>query len=137
MSNKPITIRVTTAKLLVALNKALDERKAKKATSEKEWEAHEKAIKDFQESLAETFRSGKGKVTRVAKSGWREEGNKWDMTIEFPSSLKEPKEPKSVKNDWSLNNDIEELENAIALISLSDEEYANASTYKGVARFIK
>jgi hypothetical protein len=38
---------------------------------------------------------------------------------------------------WSLNSDIEELENAIALLKMTDEEFVSTSTYKGVARLIK
>ena len=139
MSNKPITIKVSTAKLLEALTKALNERKADLAKNEKEWKEYEQAVKDFQDSLADLFRSGKGKVTRVAPAHtWREEkGHKYELTVEFPSSVKAPKEPESSKTDWGKKAEVEELENAIAILSLSDEEYASTSTYKGVARFIK
>lgn len=138
MSNKPITIRVSTAKLLEALNKALAERKKQIATTEKEWKEYEQAVKDFQDSLADLFRSGKGKVTKVANANhWREEKNKYELTVEFPSSIKAPKEPESHRHDWSAKAEVEELENAIAILKLSDEEYASTSTYKGVARFIK
>lgn len=137
MSNKPITIKVSTAKLLEALNKALAERKKQIATTEKEWKDYDNAVKEFQASLAELFRSGKGKVTKVSKAGWRDEGNKYELTVEFPSSVKQPTEPESHRNDWSAKAEVEELENAIAILKLSDEEYASTSTYKGVARFIK
>ena len=139
MSNKPITIKVSTVKLLEALNKALAERKNSLAKSEKEWKDYEQAEKDFRDTLAELFRSGKGKVTKVSSVNyWREEEkNKYEITVEFPSSVKAPKEPKGQKNDYGLKSEVEELENAIAILSLSDEEYASTSTYKGVARFIK
>lgn len=138
MSNKPITIRVSTAKLLEALTKALAERKTAIAKSDKEWSEYDKAVKEFRDSLAEAFRSGKGKVVSVSKTySYREENNKYELTVEFPSSIKEPKEPKGQRSDWSLKAEVEELENAIAILSLSDEEYASTSTYKGVARFIK
>lgn len=139
MSNKPITIKVSTAKLLEALNKALAERKKQLTTSEKEWEEYDKAVKEFRDSLGELFRSGKGKVTSVSKeTNWRDEsGNKYNLTVDFPSSVKAPKEPETNRNDWGLKHEVEELENAIAILKLSDEEYASTSTYKGVARFIK
>lgn len=139
MSNKPITIKVSTAKLLEALNKALAERKKQRDTNEKEWNEYDKAVKDFRDSLGELFRSGKGKVTSVSKeTNWRDEsGNKYNLTVDFPTSIKAPKEPEGHRTDWSLKSEIEELENAIAILNLSDEEYASTSTYKGVARFIK
>jgi len=137
MSNKPITIKVPTAKLLEALNKALAERKKSLLANEKAWKDYDNAVKDFHDKLAEQFRSGKGKVARVSKAGWREEGNKWELVVEYPSSVKPPTEPETGRTDWSTKHDVEELENAIALLSLSDDEYASTSTYKGVARFIK
>ena len=138
MSNKPITIKVSTAKLLSALTKALDERKKTLADNEKSRKDYEKAIKDFTDNLTELFRSGKGKVTHVSKThfSYREkETNSFDISVEFPASIKPPTEPE--KNDWSLKSEIEELENAIAILNLSDEEYASTNTYKGVSRFIK
>lgn len=137
MSNKPITIKVSTAKLLEALNKALAERKKSLQAQEKAWKDYDNAVKDFQDKLASEFRSGKGKVIRTSKAGWREEGNKWELLIEFPASVKPPTEPEGARTDWTTKNEVEELENAIAILSLSDEEYASTSTYKGVARFIK
>ena len=137
MSNKPITIKVSTAKLLESLNKALNERKQKSTDIEKEWKEYDKSVIDFHNKLAEQFRSGKGKVTRVSKASWRDDGNKYELVVEFPSSIKPPTEPDTHRNDWGLKSEIEELENAIAILKLSDEEYASTSTYKGVARFIK
>jgi hypothetical protein len=86
------------------------------------------------------FRSGKGKVTSVSKSHayrYNEENNKYEITVEFPASVKAPKEPEINSADWSLKSDIEELENAVAVLKMTDEETINTSTYKGVARFIK
>lgn len=140
MSNKPITIRVSTVKLLEALTKALAERKKVLTDQDKEAKAYEQATKEFQDSLAELFRSGKGKVVTVSKSyahRYNNENNRYELTIEFPASVKAPKEPEASNAKWQLNSDIEELENAIAILTLSDEEYVSTSTYKGVARFIK
>ena len=139
MAQKPISVKVSTKKVIDALSKALAERKKEVADNDKARKDHEKAVTEFRDTLAEMFRSGKGKVVQVSKAhGFRynEEHNKYEITVEFPASVKAPKEPENL-NDWSMKSDIEELENAIAVLKMTDEETINTSTYKGVARFIK
>lgn len=138
--SKTIAVKVNTKKVITALEKALNERKKQREKQEQEWKDYEQAEKDFRDTLAEAFRSGKGKVVTVTKGyvGFRESGiNRYDLGIDFPTSIKAPKEPKGHKTDWSLNSQIEELENAIAVLKLTDEETVSASTYKGVAQYIK
>ena len=139
MAQKPISVKVSTKKVIDALEKALAERKKSIADNEKAKKEYDKAVTEFRDSLAEMFRSGKGKVTSVSKAHnfrYNEENNKYEITVEFPASVKSPKEPENL-NDWSMKSDIEELENAIAVLKMTDEETINTSTYKGVARFIK
>lgn len=135
MASRPISIRVSTAKVLSALEKALAERKKKLSDWDKAKEAYEKSLNDFHTTLAVAFRDGKGKVVRVNKAYTPD--NKWELTIEFPANTKAPVEPKKDFQDWAINSEIEELENTIAILKLTDEETVSASTYKGVARFIK
>lgn len=142
MATKPLAVKVKTEKVITALKKALADRKQKVADHEKAVKAHEQEVKEWKEKVTEALREGKGKVTEVSQNRY----GRWDsdkktatvqFTVEFPLSLSEPKAPEEQHRSWELNNDMEELENAIALLSMTDEEFINASTYKGVARFIK
>ena len=139
-TSKSINVKVTTSKVITALEKALSDRQKEVADYAKAKKDYQKEVKEFQDTLADLFRSGKGKVTDVSKyNSYRhnEETNKYQMTVEFPASVKSPKEPEQNHNDWAIKADIEELENAIALLKMTDEEYVSTSTYKGVARLIK
>ena len=133
--SKSINVKVRTEKVLEALNTALTERKQRIADYEKAEAEYKKAEKEFLNSVAELFRSGKGKTLSVKKA-WRED-SKYEITVEFPASVKPPVEPEKDYNDWGLKTEIEELENAIALLRMTDEEFVSTSTYKGVARLIK
>jgi chromosome segregation ATPase len=139
MAQKTISVKVSTKKVIDALEKALHKRKTQIADYEKAVKEHNQAEKEFRDSLAELFRSGKGKVTSVSKSyNYRnEDSNKYELSIEFPASVKAPKEPKQEFREWEIKQEIEELENAIAVLKMTDEETISTSTYKGVARFIK
>lgn len=137
MASKPISVKVRTEKVLAALKKARDQRVKAIADNDKRWDDYDKAEQEFYDTLAEMFRSGKGKIVNThSHHGWRNE-NKYDFTVEFPPSVKKPKEPKGNRTDWSAKAELEELENAIALLEMTDEEFVSTSTYKGVARFIK
>jgi hypothetical protein len=139
VAQKPISVKVSTKKVIDALEKALAERKKTVAENEKAKKEYEKSVTEFRDSLAEMFRAGKGKVVSVNKAHnfrYNEETNKYELIIEFPASVKAPKEPENL-NDWVMKSDIEELENAVAVLRMTDEETINTSTYKGVARFIK
>jgi hypothetical protein len=141
MATKPLAVKVKTEKVITALKKALADRKQKIADHEKAVKAHEQSVKEWKEKVTEALREGKGKVSEVTHNRYRWDSDKKSITVqftvEFPLTFAEPKEPEQKFREWELNNDLEELENAIALLSMTEEEYINASTYKGVARFIK
>ncbi len=136
--SKSINVKVSTAKVVKALETALAERKKVLADHHKAQKEYEKALNEFRNSVAELFRSGKGKVVNSHQlRGWgNDTTNKWEITVEFPASIKAPESPEAIA-EWQVKSDIEELENAIALLKMTDEEYVSTSTYKGVARLIK
>jgi hypothetical protein len=138
-TTKTISVKVSTAKVVKALETALADKKKQIADNEKAKKEYEKEVTDFRNNLADLFRSGKGKVTSVSKAHnfrYQEDTNRYELVIEFPASIKAPTEPENL-NDWGMKSDIEELENAIAVLKMTDEETVNTNTYKGVARFIK
>ena len=68
---------------------------------------------------------------------WRTETEEAKVTISLTASLAFPQRENNLRPLYELKSEIEELENAIALLKMSDDEFINASTYKGVARLIK
>jgi hypothetical protein len=138
MSNrKPISVKVTRESLIDALRNALADRKERLKKGKADQEAHDKAVEAWQKAITAFIKTGKAKVTLVTHSaGWRNEQESVSVTMEIPASLPFPKAP-DADNSWTLGTEIEELENAIAILQMSAEEYVNASTYNGVARLIK
>jgi hypothetical protein len=136
--SKSINVKVSTAKVVKALETALAERRKLLADNEKAQKEYNKAMTEFRDSVAELFRSGKGKVVNSHQvRGWGgSSANQWEITVEFPASMKAPESPTGIV-EWQVKADIEELENAIALLKMTDEEFVSTSTYKGVARLIK
>lgn len=136
--SKSINVKVSTAKVVKALETALANRKKQVADWEKAQENHKKQVADWEKSIIEHIKAGKAKVNEVHHShNWGREKEIARIEIDLPASLKYPALPDKPTELWSLNNDIEELENAIALLKMTDEEFVSTSTYKGVARLIK
>lgn len=137
--NKSINVKVSTAKVVKALETALASRKKQLADWEKAQENHKKQTADWEKSIIEHIKAGKAKVNEVshAHNYGRDIREIARIEIDLPASLKYPESPDKPMDMWNINNDIEELENAIALLKMTDEEYVSTSTYRGVARLIK
>jgi hypothetical protein len=135
---KSINVKVSTAKVVKALETALANRKKQLADWDKAQENHKKQVADWEKSVIEYVKSGKAKATEVTQNvNWRTDTKEARILITLPASLTQPESPDKPSELWSLNSDIEELENAIALLKMTDEEYVSTSTYRGVARLIK
>lgn len=138
MATKALNLKVKTEKVIKALETALSDIRKKQDDHKKAEEAHKKALAEWRKKVITAIGEGKVKAEEDFSShGWRNEPPKVNITFALPASLAQPKEPESDFPKWSVNNDIEELENAIALLKMTDEEYVSAATYKGVARFIR
>lgn len=139
MRQKPINVKVQTVKVVKALQKSLDTRKKILADAEKSEKEHEKAMADFEKSIVELVVSGKAKVVKVDKAHYYGRENTrtevMELRVEVPKSLC-PKEKVIPNNRWGIDSEIQEIENAIKILEMTDEEYISTSTYAGVARFI-
>jgi len=139
VATKALNLKVKTEKVIKALETALSDIRKKIEAHKKAEEAHKKALTEWHKKVITAIGEGKVKPDEdgFCIQTWRGEQPKVNITFRLPASLIQPQEPETDYNKWSVNNDIEELENAIALLKMTDEEYVSAATYKGVARFIR
>jgi hypothetical protein len=135
---KSINVKVTTTKVVKALETALANRKKQLTDWDKAQENHKKQVADWEKSIIEHIKTGKAKVNDVSHNyNYGRDKEIARVEIDLPASLKYPASPDKPSDMWSVNSDIEELENAIALLKMTDDEYVSTSTYRGVARLIK
>jgi len=137
-NNKPISVKVKTDKLLTALKESLASRKEEMKAQDKADADFTKAIKEWETKVVDYIKSGKGKVTEVSQThDWRKDTDNARVTITLPANLSYPTKDNALRATWEIKGEVEELENAIAILNMSDEEFVSTSTYKGVARLIK
>ena len=135
---KAINVKVATAKVIKALQDSLDKMNKQYDAEEKAQKAYEKAQAEYNAKVAELALKQMAKAENVRVSTrWNGEVN---VDFNLPAgSIKMPKEPEQPKRElWEHNyrSDKEELENAIRILKLTDEEVVSTNTYHAVARFI-
>jgi hypothetical protein len=131
-----MNIKVKRVALIKALQKALKQRLDAKAAYEKAGEAHKDALKAFEATILEAIVSGKLKVSHVDISNYMY-GHTRSVSISFQLDAKKFKRPEMPDFPRNISTrEIQEIENAIAILNISEEEFVNASTYKSVSQYI-
>lgn len=131
-----MNIKVKRVALIKALQKALKQRLDTKAAYAKAEEAFAAEVKAFEATILEAIVSGKIKISNLHISNFMY-GHTRDVTVNFALDAKKFKRPEPPKypNNFS-EHSLKEIENAIALLLLSEEEFVNANTYKSVSQYI-
>ena len=136
---KAISVKIATPKVIKALETKLaqlvkdyDSQEANEAKYQKAYEAWKKEI-------------GKWAIANYAKSeNLRTNYRSWNNTlnVDFDIVVKEgtfPAEPEREFEQMGRHNYLEqkqEIENAIRILKMTDEEVVNTSTYNAVARYL-
>ena len=135
---KAINVKIATPKIIKALNEALDKLNKDYAEATKANKAWEKDVDTWKEKCVQLAvkHIAKAENFRVS-TNWRHQTN---VDFDIPASVvKFPEAPESLKNqmpEWQYEQDKAELENAIRILKLTDEEVVSTSTYNAVARFL-
>lgn len=133
--SKPLSVKIKKDKVLKALRTSLSKRMTWKEDYAKERAKYEKAHKAWETAVIKKV----GKTTKPSEISVRNWGG--DVRVEFEYNLKRkslPDEPDApeTKNDWQVKQEIEEIENAIRMLEMSDDEIINTSTYRSIAGYL-
>ena len=131
---RAISVKVATTKVIKALEDKLDTGKKAIANNEKKRKDYEKVEKAYSKEVADLVFKQISKADVSAHENWRNELN---VTITLPAgSVKLPEKP-SIELERELGAyEIQEIENAIRILKMTDEEVVNASTFKQVAQYL-
>ena len=131
---RAISVKVATTKVIKALEDKLDTGKKAIANNQKKRKDYEKVEKAYSKEVADLVFKQISKADVSAHENWRNELN---VTITLPAgSVKLPEKP-SIELERELGAyEIQEIENAIRILKMTDEEVVNASTFKQVAQYL-
>ena len=140
--SKQMAVKVQTTKVIKALEEAIKIRDKKFADSKKAQVEFDKAMDKYRDDLRKLVKSPKAKVTEASTyHRWHSSKNlaeqEVSVTITIPTSLL-PKEPENKSNyhERIYENEVEEINNALRLLRMTDQEYVSASTMKSVSQYL-
>ena len=137
-NGKSISVKIATTKVIKALETKLAEIKKDYANQEENEAKYEKAQQKWRKEVAKLA------VAQIGKADQLSANKRYDGTINIDfylpaNSIELPDEPKRdfiQINEWQYREQVEEIENAIRILKMTDEEVVSTSTYNAIARYL-
>ena len=135
---KAINVKIATTKVIKALETRLDQIKKDKANQKVNEEKFEKLQDKYNKEVAKLA------LAKIAKAEDLSAHTRYNgviaVSFNLPAgSIELPKEPEKdfdTYHDWQYKEMVEEIENAIRILKMTDEEVVSTSTYNAIARYL-
>jgi hypothetical protein len=137
-NQKAISVKIATTKVIKALETKLAQLlkdKANQATNEERYnKAHEKWSKDVAKLALNAINKAESLSANLRYNGMiNVDFNLPKGAIELPD---EPKKDFETYHEWQFKEMIDEIENAIRILKMTDEEVVSTSTYNAISRYL-
>ena len=136
---KAISVKIATPKVIKALETKLAELNANFASQEANEAKYQKAWEKYKKELIAyaTANIKKAENFRTNYRTWNSTLNiDFDLTVAESELPKCPEREFEVMNTHTYKDMKEEIENAIRILKMTDEETVNTSTYNAIARYL-
>jgi hypothetical protein len=136
---KAISVKIATPKVIKALEGALAKLEADYASQEANEAKFNKALEKWKKEIS-TFAIANIKKAENFRTNYRSWNNQ--LNIDFDITVSELDMPKQPERDFvtmhqhTYKEQKEEIQNAIRILKMTDEEVVNTSTYNAVARYL-
>ena len=136
--SKAINVKIATAKVIKALETKLAQLKKDKANYKDNEAKYKKAMEKYQKEV------GKLALAQISKAVNLRTHVRYNgvVNIDFDlpaGSIELPDEPQreyEVIHDHNYREMVEEIENAIRILKMTDEETVSTSTYNSIAKYL-
>jgi hypothetical protein len=136
---KAISVKIATPKVIKALETKLSELQTNYANQEANEAKYAKQYEKYKKELISYAVANikKAENFRTNFRSWNNQLNiDFDLTVSEADLPKEPTKDFEVLSQWQYKEMIEEIQNAIRILKMTDEETVNTSTYNAVARYL-
>ena len=136
---KAISVKIATPKVIKALEGALAKLNSDYASQEANEAKYDKARKAWQKQVADYAVANikKAENFRTSYRSWNNTLNiDFDLTVSEKDMPTEPNRDFVTMHEHNYREQKEEIENAIRILKMTDEEVVNTSTYNAVARYL-
>ena len=136
---KAIQVKIPTAKIITALEAKLANTKADFAKQD-EYEAKYKLAKEKWHKEIGAWAMERFSTAQNLRTNYRQWSNNLNVDFDLSTDGTDfPQEPEKDYNEihrHTYNEMVEEIENAIRILKMTDEETVNTSTYNAIARYL-
>jgi len=136
---KAISVKIATPKIIKALETKLAELNKTYESQEANEAKYKKAYEKWQKEIGKWAidRFAKAENIRTSYRSWNKSLNiDFDLTVNDNDFPVEPEKDYEVLHQHSYREMKNEIENAIRILKMTDEEVVNTSTYNAVARYL-
>jgi len=136
---KAISVKIATPKVIKALEAKLSELTSNYANQEANEAKYQKAYDKYKKEVTKFAieRITKAENLRTNYRAWNNTLNvDFDLTIPESEMPKQPEREFEQMSQHTYKDMKEEIENAIRILKMTDEETVNTSTYNAVARYL-
>ena len=136
--SKAINVKIATSKVIKALENKLAQIKKEYAEQDIHEAKHQKEIEKWKKQILQFANSNIKSAlnVRVCMRGNGLINIDFDMSIDNKNIPREPQRDYPRMQEWTFTQQKEELENAIRILKMTDEEYVSTSTYNSIAKYL-
>jgi hypothetical protein len=137
-NGKAINVKIATTKVIKALETKLAQVQKDYANQEANEAKYEKAQEKWGKEVAKLAIAQISKATDFRVNSRYDKSINIDFNLPY-GSIELPAEPKKdfeMINHWQYKEMVDELENAIRILKMTDEEVVSTSTYNAIARYL-
>ena len=137
-NGKSINVKIATTKVITALETKLAQLKKDKANQKVNEEKYSKAHEKWRKDVAKLALSAINKAEDLS-ANLRYNGS---VNVDFnlpKGAIDLPTEPEKdfeSFHEWQYKEMVDEIENAIRILKMTDEEVVSTSTYNAIARYL-
>ena len=137
-NGKSINVKIATTKVIKALENKLAQIQKDKANQKDNEERFKKAHDKWSKDVAKLA------LSAIAKAEDLQANLRYNGMINVDFNLpkgcidlpKEPEKDFDTYHDWQYKEMVEEIENAIRILKMTDEEVVSTSTYNSIAKYL-
>ena len=137
--SKPISVKIATAKVIQALETKLAQVKADYSKQDENEAKYKEAQEAWQKEIGAWALEQFSKAQNL-RTNYRQWSNNINVDFDLPTDGTdfpiEPERSFEVIHRHTYNEMVEEIENAIRILKMTDEETVNTSTYNAIARYL-
>lgn len=135
---KAISVKIATAKVIKALEAKLAEVKSDYAKQDELQDKHNKAVEKWKKEVAKLAISAIAKAEDLNAN--KRYNDSISVSFDLPKGTIElPEFPEAnfqTMHQWQYKETCNEIENAIRILKMTDEEVVSTSTYNAIAQYL-